>query len=342
MSEFNITVEGGSSVRLPTAGKYVDRDIIVTAEGGVEDLNTQLTEQETLITELKEILKGKASGGGVVTCNLETPSKTNTIDYLNGLSISYPNATKIGMSAFRDCIRLKSIDAPNVTYIDAFAFYSCIDITSVNLPNATFIGESSFSQCPSITNLDLPNVTEIDAQAFQLASSLKDIKLPNAAIIWDRVFVSCFSLKCIELPKALSIEEEAFNNCTSFDTLILSNTETVCNLNLTAILGTKIANEMGEPTGEGFIYVPSAFYEQYLATLTEQAYMLLVYSGYSEEEAEYMAPYIIMAILRTIEDTEQASTFGLRNPLANFKGFTKEAIKMFKQRNKALDNELGG
>lgn len=34
MSEFNITVEGGSSVRLPTAGKYCDRDIVVTAKSG--------------------------------------------------------------------------------------------------------------------------------------------------------------------------------------------------------------------------------------------------------------------------------------------------------------------
>ena len=34
MSEFNIEVEGGSSVRLPTAGKYCDRDIVVTATGG--------------------------------------------------------------------------------------------------------------------------------------------------------------------------------------------------------------------------------------------------------------------------------------------------------------------
>lgn len=34
MSEHNITVEGGSSVRLPTAGKYCDRDIVVTATGG--------------------------------------------------------------------------------------------------------------------------------------------------------------------------------------------------------------------------------------------------------------------------------------------------------------------
>lgn len=31
---FNITMEGGTSVRLPTAGKYCDRDIVVTSTGG--------------------------------------------------------------------------------------------------------------------------------------------------------------------------------------------------------------------------------------------------------------------------------------------------------------------
>jgi hypothetical protein len=35
---FNIEVEGGSSVRLPTAGKYCDRDIVITATGGGSDL----------------------------------------------------------------------------------------------------------------------------------------------------------------------------------------------------------------------------------------------------------------------------------------------------------------
>lgn len=60
----NITIEGGTSVRLPTAGKYCDRDIIVTAEGGTEDLDTVLTEQEALIATLQDTLKGKASGGG--------------------------------------------------------------------------------------------------------------------------------------------------------------------------------------------------------------------------------------------------------------------------------------
>lgn len=38
---YNITVEGGSSVRLKTAGKYCDRDIVVTATGGGGgDVNT--------------------------------------------------------------------------------------------------------------------------------------------------------------------------------------------------------------------------------------------------------------------------------------------------------------
>lgn len=32
MSEFNITVDGGTSKRLLTAGKYCDRDIVITAE----------------------------------------------------------------------------------------------------------------------------------------------------------------------------------------------------------------------------------------------------------------------------------------------------------------------
>lgn len=34
MSEFNIEIAGGSTVRLPTAGKYCDRDIVVTGLGG--------------------------------------------------------------------------------------------------------------------------------------------------------------------------------------------------------------------------------------------------------------------------------------------------------------------
>lgn len=41
MAEHNINVAGGSSVRLKTAGKYCDRDIVVTASGGSEEITLQ-------------------------------------------------------------------------------------------------------------------------------------------------------------------------------------------------------------------------------------------------------------------------------------------------------------
>lgn len=58
---YEIVVEGGMKVKLPTAGKFCDRDIIITAEG--EDLSSEMTEQDTLIEQIQTALHGKATGG---------------------------------------------------------------------------------------------------------------------------------------------------------------------------------------------------------------------------------------------------------------------------------------
>lgn len=81
-----ITVESGTSIKLKTAGKYCDRDIVVTATGDTEDLNAVLTEQEALITTLQETLRGKASGGGDDPINKKD---VNFYDYDGTLLHSY-------------------------------------------------------------------------------------------------------------------------------------------------------------------------------------------------------------------------------------------------------------
>lgn len=59
---FNIDVEGGSSIRLPTAGKYCDRDIVITALGGgggtggigaVKCVDVDITVEASTTTEVK-------------------------------------------------------------------------------------------------------------------------------------------------------------------------------------------------------------------------------------------------------------------------------------------------
>ena len=70
----NITVEGGTSVRLPTAGKYCDRDIVVTATGNAENLDDVIAEQAELIEQLSVILDEKSQGVE------PTPTQEKTVD----------------------------------------------------------------------------------------------------------------------------------------------------------------------------------------------------------------------------------------------------------------------
>ena len=107
---FNIKVEGGKSVRLPTAGKYCDRDILVTAEGvdlpelsnpgtatelmagkqlidgegkvvdGAFTLEEEMTTQDALIAQIKTALHSKASSGGAIVEGI--PDGYAKVDYI--------------------------------------------------------------------------------------------------------------------------------------------------------------------------------------------------------------------------------------------------------------------
>lgn len=123
----NITVEGGSSVRLPTAGKYCDRDIVVTATGGSGD--------------------DWIENGGTTYTN--------------------DRVTKIAAYVFQGNTQLTSVSFPNVLSVGASAFNNCKNLTTVNLPNATSIGGSAFYQSPKVADLYAPKVKTFGSNALR-------------------------------------------------------------------------------------------------------------------------------------------------------------------------------
>ena len=117
----NITVEGGTAVRLPTAGKYCDRDIVVTATGGGGD-------------DLEKLLTNK-------------------------LTVLDSDVTSIRQFAFRGATALTTVNLPKATSIATNAFYGCTKLTDVNMPLVKSIGENVFNGCSIIPSIVLPSLT---------------------------------------------------------------------------------------------------------------------------------------------------------------------------------------
>lgn len=156
MSEFNISIESGTSKRLPVGNKWSEKDIIVTATGGTEDLNDVLTEQDTLIAELKDVLKGKAAGGGGGEDFAKSIVERTITEYSNH------EIKTVGTRAFSHCKSLISVDLPEVTTVGQHGFNSCSELERVVFPKLTTLNPGdNFTYCSVLKYADLGFVTNL-------------------------------------------------------------------------------------------------------------------------------------------------------------------------------------
>lgn len=157
---FNIEVQSGSSIRLPTAGKYCDRDIVVTATS--DDLAKQII--------------------------------ARTVENITDSSIE-----TIGAYAFANCSALTEASFPNCTTVGMYAFNNATSLVTVDLPKVVTINSSTFANCSSLKNLNIPEVTKLTSNAIRDCSALEKIDLPKADTITTQVFLSCTMLTAVIL-----------------------------------------------------------------------------------------------------------------------------------------------
>ena len=139
MSDFNIEVSGGSSVRLLTEGKYCDKNIVVTATGGGGDSGLVDAMIDRTITEIKSDVS-IVSDHAFYTCK-------------SLVSAEFPNATKINSNGLRDCIVLTSVSIPNVTDLMGSSFRGDQRLTKLDLPKVEKLYTNVFTGCTRLETL---------------------------------------------------------------------------------------------------------------------------------------------------------------------------------------------
>ena len=134
MSEFNIEVQGGSSVRLPTAGKYCEKDIIVTASGGggTEEIGSFYSNFDSNGYPTKLMIKGLKT----IPAQYLRPYDANNAISSRVYEIDLGVAETIGQSAFRNCFGTRN---ENVRVIRIPATVKTIEIYAFAEPRTPHI-----------------------------------------------------------------------------------------------------------------------------------------------------------------------------------------------------------
>lgn len=146
-------------------------------------------------------------------------------------SVTIPDSvTKIGASAFSDCVELKTYNLPaKLTTIGAQAFTRSSISGELKIPDTvTEIGEAAFS-ATDITSATLPNgIKKVAPSLFAGCSKMTSVSLPDSIEIIDtKAFFGCESLTSITFPKSITgIGPESFGECTGLKEVTIPTTVT--------------------------------------------------------------------------------------------------------------------
>ena len=252
---WNITVEGGKTVRLPTKGKYCDRDIVITAEAGSEGGGDEL---------------GAWLAGTYSSSVLDTPAIRDYVAYKVTFAndVFLPEATSIGQHAFQYATGGVFI-APKVTKIGTYAFADS-KFTRIECPACTTLNGQHAFKAPSsgetLFAVSLPKVTTLAGYDFTGQRALRTVNLNSVTTVYSQAFRYCATLKILDLPSLEAIpgtfnfantKEDQSRGYPGMKALILRK-EAVCTLaNINNFQNSDFAD------GIGFFYVPRALVDSY-------------------------------------------------------------------------------
>lgn len=237
MADIEITVDGGTSKRLLTAGKYCDKNILVTAMGGgggepepPDDGKTRLyitvpaNSMPGLPPPRNEVpLYFQQSVANGVTIDWGDDSPTETLDGTGNVNTTHTYQQSgdfvISLDPADGCtlgLGTNNSDQNVLGGGENFPVYSSMLKKAVigskgNTQNSGY----GFSYCYSFESVVLQNgIKSLGDGLFRSCFSLKSCVVPDGVTEINSTFYYCYSLSSVLLPKSLAyIGSSSFRRC---------------------------------------------------------------------------------------------------------------------------------
>lgn len=235
----NITVQGGTSVRLPTAGKYCDRDILITAEGGGIDTSdataraSQILAPETAYVDGEKVKgtmpyvgqiieqldverfdvvipEGYHDGTGVVYINTEPPHNVTPSNVEQQVMASSGNVLS-SVTVEGDANLIPANIAEGVSIFGVTGTHSGGGGGGDN------VAKSIVDK--SITSYSDSTVTTVGGYSFVDCNQMTSVSVPSATTLGNYAFSSCGVLSSVNIPSVTTLGQYAFNACTALETI---------------------------------------------------------------------------------------------------------------------------
>ena len=237
MADIAITVDGGSSKRLLTAGKYCDKDILVTATGGQPEPEPPADGKTRLyITVPANSMPDRDPPRNQVPLYIsQTVANGVTIDWGDGSDpetlpgTGSVNTTHTYQTAGDFVITLDPAEGCELGLGRGSSSYCVMGPTDnngrvyCNMLQRVVIGDSvtsidsyAFRNCFSLVSVTIPDgVTSIDSYAFAYCYTLVSVTIPDSVTsIEDSAFAYCYTLVSVIIPDSVtSIDSYAFAYC---------------------------------------------------------------------------------------------------------------------------------